>query len=269
MTLIIGIKCQDGIILAADSASTAATGQGRSTTTINSNKLNLIGNDVVVGVSGPLGITQNHVSALSSELSNKGNSWPAKWDLMKSKKTLERLLWRGAEDAWKRVDSLSSEPLKQFKLSECAHSTLVAFPCEDEPRLFEFTDHCNGEEKTVQNPFVAIGSGQAAADPYLRFIWDRLWERQVPELSDGLFAAVWTLNYVIEHSASGSIGVGGPINAAQLTSNDDNEGWQALCFAEEEVEAQLENGKALEENMRDFLSSTFNPHEVAPGEDIP
>lgn len=57
MTLIVGIKCDDGIVLGADGAATLGV-MGQSTVRQATKKLDILKESVVVGVSGPVGLAQ-------------------------------------------------------------------------------------------------------------------------------------------------------------------------------------------------------------------
>lgn len=265
MTLIIGIRCQGGAILAADSATTYAVPVGPqpiATTTVDSKKLKIHGN-LAIGISGPVGISQDYNGALKSLLANNNNKWPEKWDYAKSKKTLERLLWTHAQERWERAE-MTSDKFQQCRVHEAQHSVLMALPIEDEPRLFEFTPQCNAEEKTPDMPFVAIGSGQSAADPFLRFLWDRIWLRKCPAIADGLLGAIWSLHYVIEHTSSGAIGVAGPIRAIKLTK-DESGNWITQEINAGEIGQELENVKTAEDKLRAYFANIRREDSASAG----
>jgi len=57
MTLIIGIKCKDGIVMGSDGAATLGA-MGQSTIVQPFRKLETISNTIILGVSGPVGIGQ-------------------------------------------------------------------------------------------------------------------------------------------------------------------------------------------------------------------
>ncbi len=57
MTLIVGLKCSDGIVLGADGAATLGV-MGHQTARQTTKKLTILSESVVVGVSGPVGLAQ-------------------------------------------------------------------------------------------------------------------------------------------------------------------------------------------------------------------
>ena len=58
MTLIIGILCDQGVVMAADSAATLVSVDGTSTIQQPVHKLRVFDNRVILGVSGPIGLGQ-------------------------------------------------------------------------------------------------------------------------------------------------------------------------------------------------------------------
>lgn len=92
--------------------------------------------------------------------------------------------------------------------------TLVALPINKEPSLISYNPACASEEATKDIPFVAIGSGQFIADPFLAFIRRIFWNRDaLPNINQGIFAVLWTLSHAIGTSAGG---VGDPMQLGVL-----------------------------------------------------
>jgi 20S proteasome alpha/beta subunit len=65
MTLIIGIKCEDGIVLGSDGVATFGA-MGQRTIRQSLTKLNILEDCIAVGVSGPVGLGQS----ISGEIQN-------------------------------------------------------------------------------------------------------------------------------------------------------------------------------------------------------
>lgn len=138
MTLIVAIKCADGVVLGADSASTYATALGQQTTIKQqtSKKLNIIGDHVVLSVSGPVGLGQSHRDEISAHLKTKNNL--ATWkDLAQAKQFLTTALWKHAGPAWERAGVAAATVGGPVAVQDCAAQTTVAFPVKDEPSLVQ------------------------------------------------------------------------------------------------------------------------------------
>lgn len=86
--------------------------------------------------------------------------------------------------------------------------SMVAIPVQKIPTLFTFDFGGQPEKATAELPFVAMGSGQAIADPFLAFLKRLLWPKRLPTLAEGRLAAVWTIAHV---TLTNPGGVGGDV----------------------------------------------------------
>lgn len=92
--------------------------------------------------------------------------------------------------------------------------SLISMPVANKFHLFQFDFNGAPEHATGDLPFVALGSGQAIADPFLALLKRLLWPNQEPTLAEGRLAAVWTIDHVRRTTPGG---VGGDIQLATLT----------------------------------------------------
>jgi len=81
--------------------------------------------------------------------------------------------------------------------------TLLAVPVDKQLRLYQFGCTGDPEEATTDLPFVALGSGQSLADPFLAFIREIFWKKRQPNTSEGIFATVWSLLHAIRRNTGG------------------------------------------------------------------
>lgn len=171
MTLIVGIACADGVVMAADSAATYGV-LGQQTVRQPTRKLEILSESLIVGVSGPVGMGQRYVGELA-------RLW-------------EQKHFKGSDLAHQAMDKLRAAILPtikdEFSMAAAAQpvlgnvaaqhaisSALVAIPVQKVPCLFQFNHQGSPEQATARLPFVAIGSGQMTADPFLAFIRELLW----------------------------------------------------------------------------------------------
>lgn len=254
MTLIVGVKCSDGIVLGADSKATYATTTGQSTISQDTvTKLHIANNRIVVGVSGPIGLGQSYSDEVDSYLVQ--NALQVKWKSVAVAKTeLSQRFWKHAEPCWQRAATTAGVIGQQAAYMQCVHSTAVAFEIADEPHLITFSHQCAAEEVTKDLPFTAIGSGQPQADPFLAFIRRIFWPSGLPTLTDGQIACIWTLKEVITHSPGG---VGGDIQLVIL-SKDKNK-WKASELPRIEIENHLQALSEMEVEMRKHLKLDAAP----------
>ena len=82
-------------------------------------------------------------------------------------------------------------------------ATVVAMIVKHRPVLFQFDFQAAGEQATADIPFIAVGSGQPLADPFLAFIRRVFWKDHLPNLNEGIFAALWALSQAIEVNPGG------------------------------------------------------------------
>lgn len=170
MTLIVGVLCEDSIVVGADGAATSTTVMGNPTSRQSVKKLTNIGNKIIVGVSGPFGLGQLIVSAVD-QLSTTPNVFSVQGTTKRrpedSMVSLQKAIWAPILDQWKLAKE--AEPLvgQASAFQSLISSSVVAVNVHSQPCLFSF-DHQGRPEMTKSGlPFVAIGSGQPIAEPFL------------------------------------------------------------------------------------------------------
>ena len=214
MTLIVGIKCQTGIVLGSDSAATQVTSTGQQTATQPTDKFDIIDDTIILGVSGQCGYSQAYratIAKLWKELAFSNKSRIEVRNIISA--AIREHLLRETQFANAARGSLLGEVANL----ELVSHTLVAMPVKKEPVLFEFTATGAPEEKTEKLPTVAIGSAQQIADPFLSFLRRVFWPDRLPTIGEGKLATYWALNYSIK-AAPGNVGE--PIKIVTLESSD-------------------------------------------------
>lgn len=247
MSLIVGIKCSDGIVVGADSAATFGT-LGKSTIRQSAKKIQIIDRKLICGVAGPAGLAQQYLGELEDIWADtRVHSLPGH-KLMAS--ISQQFISRAAplmEAAGKAKATYGS-----VAWENAMGSAIVAMPTQGSPSLFWFDPMCAPEEVTEQLPFVSIGIGQPIADPFLALLKRVVWQDQLPNLRMGTFSLVWTLKHTIQTNPGGiaepiqvvTLAAGGSdLAARELEQN-------ALKEMEEAViSAELEFSKATREFM--------------------
>ena len=127
-------------------------------------------------------------------------------------------------------------------------TSVLALPLDGEPRLFQFDHQCAPEEASEDLPFIAIGSGEAIADPFLAFLRRIFWPTTLPSLVDGVFAAFWTLQHAID------VNPGGVAEPKQIiTIAKDAAGKvSARELPDDELEDHVEAVRAAEKRLSEF-----------------
>ena len=237
MTLIVGIACQDGVVMASDSA---ATFSKEGVPTIGQQeipKIHRLSDSLLYSSTGAIGIAQ----IIGSDLK-------ACWD----KKELSGI--RSPDEAMdkigKKIVHLIAPYLQTAKLthslvgdaSASLCKSMVAMPIQHVPYLFSFDYNGAPERATKELPFVAIGIGQPIADPFLAFLKRLLWLESQPTLAKGRLAAIWTIDHV---RLTNPGGVGGKIQVAML-SGKPGKPPSVSMFSEGDFQEHLEQIRAAE-----------------------
>lgn len=259
MTLIVGVKCSDGVVLGADGAATFGNIEGY-TIKQPTKKLCLVGSSVIVGFSGAVGLGQFVTVAVDNVWQEMKALTTNSADNLRVKLTAELRKYVMPEiEAAAHAQQLYG--LAARGPAQCA--TLVAMPSFAQSRrafLFEFDQQCASEEKVEAGSFVAIGSGQRIADPFLAFLKRVFWSTRAPTVADGRFAVVWTLYHTIEVNPGG---VALPIQV--MTLCDDGHKLVAEPLTDQQIKEHLESTGTAEQVLREFQTAQ---QETAPPPDI-
>src|ERR1035437_7507378 len=196
MTLIIGILCQDGIVVGSDGAATMGV-LGMQTAKQSVKKLTLHHNCIITGISGSVGLSQRingTIEALYADAKNLSGKKP-----FQAMPIIGQRIWL---DCLKQEYDIAVEAQKliggNLAQLSCMSASVVAMPISKELCLFQFNHQAHGEMATKDIPFIAIGSGQFCADPFLAFIKRIFWPDRLPKLSEGIFATYLKLDREIK-----------------------------------------------------------------------
>ena len=193
MTLIVGYLCSDGVVIGADSLATLGSG-GSMTVQEPTSKLSLIKKQRILALTGPVGLHQRYRDEMEK----------ISWTSLKQKKPSEigvaisEAFWRHANIEYERSRTVVQATQNPSSLTHAMHSSLVALQHLSKDRLYQFSETCAPEEATDELPYVALGSGQANADPFLAFLKRVLWDDRQPTIADGQLAVYWALHQTIE-----------------------------------------------------------------------
>jgi ATP-dependent protease HslVU (ClpYQ) peptidase subunit len=196
MTLIVGIRCRDGIAVGADSAATLGSG-GVMTITQPTQKIEIIDGTVIVACSGSVGMAQRIAQRISTLWRDKQLTGDKCRTAVDAGVTISNEI---------RHDIIAEATVAQQvgnvlpSARAFATSAIVAMPIAKQLALIEFSE--TGAPEVVPNtvPFVSIGSGKPLADPFLGFLRRIFWPDTEPSLAEGSLAAVWTIDQCIRTS---------------------------------------------------------------------
>jgi 20S proteasome alpha/beta subunit len=214
MTLIIGIKCEEGAVMAADGAATFGDSLGTTTIRQDIKKLRILKNSMIIGTSGSVGLAQRFAGELDECYEKKELSGKRPFEAMTIiKQRFDRQVQIEQTAAQRTIPFIGAGAATNAWM---AH-TIVAIPISKDICLFEFTSCGSPEEKLIDTPFVSIGSGQSTADPFLAFQRRLFWPIGLPDFGTAIFSALWTIQHAIETSPGG---IADPIQVAILSSEN-------------------------------------------------
>lgn len=242
MTLIVGILCSDGAVVASDGAATLGS-PGSPTVRQEVKKLDVISEKIIVGVSGPVGLGQKIKHKIGQQWSaNEFGSLDQIQVCSKISDGMREHIVPLLQTAQHAVPVVGNGVAASSALS----ASIVAMIVKHKPVLIQFDFQGASELANEGIPFIAVGSGQQLADPFLAFIRRIFWKDHLPNLNEGIFAALWTLNHAIEVNPGG---VSKPIQVAVL--KEDNGGC-ALELDESDYQEHYDAIKAAEDKLATF-----------------
>lgn len=261
MTLLVGIKCDNGIVMAADGAATYGS-MGDMTIRQPTRKLGIVGDRIVIGTSGPVGLGQLIRQRVKNLWDENRFSRAACPDAAQAMRLLREELWKDIYPAIQQAKAAANILGSQVASSSAVCFSLIALPISGLPTLIQLDQQCSPEEASADLPFVALGSGQKVADPFLAFLRRIFWPGELPSIADGIFAATWALDHSIA-IAPGFIAE--PVEVAVLEKQGTNV--EARVLEDDELGEHRENIAAAEDHLADYRHRT-SPNEVSE-EEVP
>jgi 20S proteasome alpha/beta subunit len=262
MTLIIGVKCSDGVVIGADGAATFGNPLGQRTIIQPMAKLQVIQSCIVMGVSGQVGLSQLYCDRVEALWRDK------KLGMQVSLADVMRLL-HGAiyQDAQAAIaGAAASVPFlgNNAAAALAVTASIIALPVggnTGRPELIQCNHLGMAEVATNDLPYVAIGSGQALADPFLAFLRHIFWPGSLPKLADGVFATVWTLLHAIRVTPGG---VAEPIQVATLAYKGHGRELFAAEISTDHLQELRQHIQEAESYLANFRDSPQAPTSLPP-----
>jgi hypothetical protein len=181
VTVLVGVRCSDGVAIGADSIATSAAGQLPLIHLESDPKIRIFNNRVIVATSGPVGYAQRldyHIQAAVDG---------GVFTNFTAREAVTNIPRRFLPD-------LHETKAPNWGQDGLRFGALIAAVVRDGPFLAEFgsTDF-QPELKNGRTFFVSIGSGQILADPFLAFVCRVLWKGNMPDVDHGKFGVYWVL----------------------------------------------------------------------------
>jgi hypothetical protein len=206
-------------------------------------KIRIIGDRVAFAGAGPTGL----LGLYHDELANlwMGNELNKK--LTEAVEIIREAFWKHYDPLHKQTAQVIAT-LSQMALLEAMASALVALPIANRLHLLQYSETCTPNEIQGDQLFVAIGSGQWVAEPFLVWIKRMFWKDKQPTVVQGVFAALLTLDYAIRCSA---IGLSDPKQIVTL-QRDSKGKWAARELSDAELGEQMQAVGEAEAHMAEY-----------------
>ncbi len=242
MTLLVGILCTDGVVIAADQA--MSFGDGQQTTIVHKAcKIDIISERVIVAGTGQVGLGQRWHDTVRAAYAGTAKLKDTRVSPFSDSAT--------QTDLYRRLCALGLQDFVSTNVQTSQFGALVAYGDKNGPSLCEFAvKDFQPELKSPKAWFVSMGSGQRLADAYLALVRDAFWDGKQPTLEQAEFAAVWVMKRSIDASVGG---VALPINIAVIAP-DEKRHFAAHMLDEDRLDEHLE---AVEQSIKYF--GAFKP----------
>ena len=233
MTIAIGFRCSDGVVVGADSMLTPTIG-GLHVGHHTGVKVEVLPGEQVFAFAGDLGQAFRFRQLCEGGADALGQvSLPIEYPLSLTASIIEQFRLTGIRDA---IDV----------------STLLGFVHGDEPHLCVFEQGLQPRILDENHYHVALGSGKLSADPFLRFLVDIFCKDGRPSVAE----AVWLTTWIIGHACDTTPGgVARPTRISVIEATESGD-WTARSlddYAIEEHEVAIADAKeALADWRRSF-----------------
>ena len=259
MTLVIGVRCGDGVVIGSDSVTTYSSPAGQRTIEQEiDTKVRIVRNSALYASAGAVGPSQDILSSLESNWQRVGKR--PKHHIVK--KEISDLISAQISHYARRMEETLVVPGRSDSfVTGVEYAAVMAVPIANEHHLFLFDRHGNPEEYRSELPIVTVGSGQVQADPFLAFVKRVAWnDKQPNSVQQGIVGVLWTLQYVIARNSS--LGVGGEPSVGILEI--DRGRWVASVLKGERLGMHTEAIATAEQSLRDGLNRHLTPTTPPP-----
>lgn len=241
MTIVVGILCDGGAVLAADKLATAGN-IGQPIT-----KIQPLGDKAVAAFSGNVEVGR----VIAQNVSRLLGPYPESTDFFEFLKKLRTDILREFDEDRTRYGASGPLGLRLWKQMLC--TCLLAAPFKDGPRLLQFDIEGVFRVVTDEPPFLCSGSGAANADPFISYLRTVFWPEGRPPLREGILAGYWTVKLAIElHTPQ----VGIDADAAVVEKQP--KGWCVRTVPKPELAENDEFIEGARQALRDFRDRIFS-----------
>ena len=190
MTSLVAIRCQDGVVIGADSSATFSdAGQRRTIEQPTERKIEIIGGQLIVAGTDSVGHGQRFCAVVQRLFDEKA------------------FMGKSGIEIGKMLSSAGIKDFMETHLKTIPYSAFVAYPAENQTFVCELPGRDFGFQPEIKDPsdiwFASAGSGQSITDPFLALFRDIFWRDGPPSLQGGVFTALWALRHACDVNPGG------------------------------------------------------------------
>ena len=238
MSLLVGILCNDGVVIASDSSRASGVG-GPAAVEQPLEKTRVVARDLIFAATGQVGLGQR-LEATLGEL-REDSRFP-QWQHMAIARRI------------------SAEAMRDFASTRSdltGFGALVAFRCATGFHLCELTvGGLQPEFKGPESWSAAMGPARATAESLLGLVRRTLFADHPPSLEEGIFAAAWALEHAIRLRPGC---VHGPPQIAVLADDPADPLQPARLLSEVELADELGKVRCVEQHLGQIRSLLCEP----------
>jgi Proteasome subunit len=247
MTALVGVLCQDGVVIGSDSSATFGPHPQFHTIEQRVKKIGIVEDRVIVAGTGEVGLGQRF-------LENVRQQWSKGTFRQQQPIEIAKQFSRGGIDDFAVTHA-----------NKGCYGALVAFPQGQHFHLCEFSvQSFQPELKTTDMWFASMGSGQPITDPFLGLLKRVFWSQTQPLVNEGIFAVAWTLQHVIELNPGG---INGPpqIAVLELLATGKDRNFRARLLDDAAMSEHLDNVAGAEKYLGKYKEILKGEGEPIPG----
>jgi len=221
MTLIVGIKCVDGVVIAADTAAEIPSESGIGT--IHEMHKIQVSDDPchALGVAGTAGLSQIYGLATRNALREIASL--SVFDPIQAMILVRKHLIGVVRDELGAEHTRAEFEGRPPDFQDSAGHALIAVCVSGEACLYHYSDKIQGYHVGHESPYHIIGDGSGAAIPFLQYLRLEFLHNESPNITEGVMAALWTVRYAIRvkhRSVGGDVQMVTLSNAGELKELD-------------------------------------------------
>jgi hypothetical protein len=250
VTIIVGVRCTDGVAIGADSIATSSHGPQRLIQILSDDKINIVANKIIIACTGAVGLSQRFHGIVKT-------SWdtPNK-HFQKTSIECAREIARATIKDFEHT-GVPRHPPQQGGLG---FGALMAAPLDGVAQLIEFgLLDFQPEIRKERLHFVSMGSGQLLTDPFLAFVSRVLWGSEPPNVQMGALGLYWVLSHTIQYAPGG---VGKPIKIAVLKKEKGD--WVARSVEGDELQEAEQHVAEIEKLIRGYPAAIVEAAKASP-----